>query len=267
MATFTITRGLVGVESDHMSEPWMVRVKRQRVAVFDLEFFELNMQDRKLARAMGLDCAKRSPFDNTTLLSHLAKLRNRKVDQLIMQSLKDEDPMASIEVDAEHDMSWDRARKFAAAHVKQVIEIHVTEFTRENGDVVPEKTLKVYSTPRRDSILTLEFSDANLTWLSVAIRMQWDAEGAPRVKRGVEDDAQLPPLLNSEVCKYKCRGGKFIISAWYRKMSGVYKEISKSLGDYASMDQETLETHIRSCEAGIMRKWKANHHEATDEDE
>ena len=266
MATFTITRGLVGVESDHTSEPFLVRVKRQRVAVFDIEFFEFSMHDRKLARALGLDCNKRAPFDNTTLIYHLKKLRNRKVDQLIMQSLKDDDPMASIEDDADPDYDQ-RARKFAEAHVKQVIEIHVTEFTRENGDVVPEKTLKVYSTPRRDSILTLEFSDANLTWLSVAIRMQWDAEGAPRVKRGVDDDAQLPPLLNSEVCKYKCRGGKFIISAWYRLMSGVYKEISKSLGDYASMDQETLEIHIRSCETSVMHKWKANHHEAKDEDE
>ena len=169
--SFTINRGLVGVEAEHMGpEPWLVPVKRQRVQVFELEFFELNMQDRRLAKALGLDCSKRSPFEGTTVLSYLAKLRNKKVDDLIMRHLTEEDPMAEAALDGDEGApTTDRAKKFAAAKVKQVLEITTDEFTKENGDVIDPKVLKIYATPRRDSILTLELSAANLSWLSIYV--------------------------------------------------------------------------------------------------
>ena len=262
-AVFKITKGLVGIEAEHFSEPWVVSVKRQRIAVFDIEFFELNMQDRKLARALGLDMSKRSPFEDTTLLSHLAKLRNMKVDSLIKQHMKDDDPMASADADNVDlaDTHSARARRFASASVKQVIEVEVPQFTKENGDVVDAKVLRMYSTPRRDSVLTIELSESNLSWLADAVVMEWDVEDAPWVRHPDEDVASLPELTSPHICRYKKKGeNKVIISAWYRLATGAFKECSKSLGDYKSMDADTLARHVRSCESIVVKKYEAHNH-------
>ena len=89
---FSIKLSIVAIDGGGLDEPWLVEVKKQKIGLFDLEFVSLSMSDRKFARSMGLDCTSRAPFQNTTLLHHIAKLRNEKVDQSIQTFLLRNDP-------------------------------------------------------------------------------------------------------------------------------------------------------------------------------
>ena len=93
---FCIKRDIVTIEGGCLSTPWVADVKKQRThgGLFPTEFVELKMSNRKLARALGLDCGSRFPFSGTTLLYHLAQKRNEKVDDLIKKAKVDNDTMA-----------------------------------------------------------------------------------------------------------------------------------------------------------------------------
>ena len=259
---FTFKRSLVAVEADHMSEPWLVQVKKQRVMVFDLEFVEISMQDRRLARALGLDCTRRSPFEQTTLLNHIAKLRNELVDELIMKAKARDDPLADDD-DNQLALTKDRAKAFADAGLPQVVEIMVPGFTNIAGDQFEPRTLKVYPTPRRDGMITIEFSEDNLQWLSEAIHMEWDINGAPWVRLNApQSEADLPALQFPEVCKYKHRvaNQSYQIVAWYRLQSGNWKQCCRTLGNIEHMNEEMLKWHVRNIETQVMTIYRNSHH-------
>ena len=264
---FTIKRSLVTVEGGALSEPWVLEVKRQKVMLFDVEFIELSMQDRKFARALGLDLHKRAPFEDTTLMQHIAKLRNELVDEMIQKKRVTDDPLADG-VNAPVCVK-DRAKAFVAACLPQVIEIRIAGFTNAAGDRIPEKRLKVYSTPRRDGVLTVELSEDTLAWFVQAVALEWNVNGAPWVKTASpqsEDD--LPELLNPSVCKFKRRGdiSTWAITCWFRTSNGDFKQFTKTLGNVDHMQQDMLAMHVRAVETKVMRVYETNHVPPEDDD-
>ena len=76
MVPFTITRDVVCVNGGHGgSIDWLLEVSTVNNVptddntVIDVETFKVTMEDRSLAKFMGLDCSKRKPFEGTTLIA------------------------------------------------------------------------------------------------------------------------------------------------------------------------------------------------------
>ena len=263
---FSIKRSIVAIDGGSLDEPWLVEVKKQKIGLFDHEFVSISMTDRKFARSMGLDCTARSPFQNTTLLHHIAKLRNEKVDQAIQKFLLRNDPMADDDASSQLScIPQDRAKSFATAQVPQVIEIRIGAFTKEAGERIPEKKLKVYSTPRRDALLTIELSEATLDWLSEAIWHEWDVTNAPWLRTFATSD-DLPELQYPDICFYRLRGGKWCIVAMIRGPSGNVKPHQKTLGNIDHMTEEMLKFHVMSIEQQVAAMYhRLNHPEPNEE--
>ncbi len=120
------------------------------------EFMRFTMADRMLARALGLDVHLRSPWANNSFIDDISSMRNEVVDDAILEHERATDPHADTVSDTvvEH-----RPSRFQAANVPQIVEVKWSAFTSNAGDRWPETAVRVLSTPRRDGVLTIEFSE------------------------------------------------------------------------------------------------------------
>ena len=90
------------------------------------------MSDRKFGRMIGLGMNLRAPFHNVSLMPHIAKLRNAKVDELIQAHLRNADPMADQEPVA---LGVERrSKQFADARVPPIITVKIAGFTMPAGE-------------------------------------------------------------------------------------------------------------------------------------
>ena len=88
MQPIKISTNVVVVEGGWLKKPWVLDVKIED----GRNFFEISHMDRNLARCVGLDVNERAPFAETTVVSFLAKMRNKKVDELIIEDRQEADP-------------------------------------------------------------------------------------------------------------------------------------------------------------------------------
>ena len=86
---FSVNVRLV-VSGGWLAEPWVPDVQY----IDSRPFVKLSPYDRKLARALGQDMNVRDPWADKSIFSHLEKLRDDSVDELIHAARVRADPMA-----------------------------------------------------------------------------------------------------------------------------------------------------------------------------
>ena len=260
MVPFTITRDVVCVNGGHGgSIDWLLEVSTVNNVptddntVIDVETFKVTMEDRSLAKFMGLDCSKRKPFEGTTLIAHMGKLRNAAVDRYILEANVCDDPMGDVSVDSSSKVRGNRSKAFDDAQVPEMITIEVCGFTRDDGARVPTKRLRVVSTPRRDVHLQIELSESTLGWMGHAIMHTWDVDGAPWVKNTVPNALDNLPELPEGVT-YKKRGSYCTsIVGYYRNTDGLWKAVTKSIGNVSHLNAEALQLYVAAL-AGVVQQ-------------
>ncbi len=130
---FVVTRKSV-VEGGLLNKPWIVDVK-----IFDdKEYIKLQQTNRNLAKALGMDLKQRSPLTNAKVFGHLAKVRNDRVDKLILQSQRSSDPMADVDGAPADDLWVERGREkaFQTASVPVTVAIKLGAFVTGDGESI-----------------------------------------------------------------------------------------------------------------------------------
>jgi hypothetical protein len=153
VARFSFRLAIV-VEADHLKEPWVVDSNK----IDGGDIVMLSQQDRKFVRAMGRDCNERCPWASNGLIPHLQTLRDDAVDRMLVKYMRSNDPLA----DAKARLPT-RGRQciFHDASVPDIITINAPPFTTADGTRVCEFSMRVISTPRRMSNITVFFIKFN----------------------------------------------------------------------------------------------------------
>jgi hypothetical protein len=254
---FNVRRTLV-VEGGWISAPWPIDSK----VVDGVEFVTLSMSDRCLAKALGMNMSERAPLCNCSVLNHLARVRDAQVDDVIMNTKMEKDPMAdasSAGSNAQPMPSRGRAAAFAAAEVPASIWLKMASFVTPDGERVGEHTIRVVTTPKRRVNITMEAIADNFEWLMQAAQVEWGTGAKPEKRAYIDEDAHddLPELIPP--CKYqKTEAGKLKLFCNYRQ-HGAWKRHQKCVSVNINQDSSKLETIIRRCESEVLSFYQSHH--------
>ena len=222
-----------------MSAPQVFQVRHGRVTVSDnwsgkewccdcrevqgLHFFAFTTSNRNLARALSLDMSKRHPWEEITLPAHLSKVRDDEIDRLIIQHKFENDPMANQDVEGVANVqSRGREAAFHKARIADAIEIKHPSFVLSTGEKIEEHSFKVVATRRRNCVVELELTAANLAWLAKATWHEWAEAGGKRKA----DNSELP-TLTSQHCKWRKRENGWRIECKWLDAKGTERTHSK----------------------------------------
>jgi hypothetical protein len=250
---FVVRRSLV-IEGGWLQSPWAVDSK----SIGGCDFVTLAMSDRMLAKSLGMNMSDRAPLGDSTIFSHMALLRDAKVDEIIFTAQVDKDPMANASSSGSAPVpSRGRAMAFAAANVPDTISLKIAPFVTPDGQRVEEHILRVVTTPKRRANVTMEATSENFSWLMLATKADWDI-GAKPEKRSIHevDESTLPEL--SHPCKYSVHSNKVKVRCSYRQQ-GVWKIHQRSLSVSTVGDNSSFETIVRACEAEVLAFYNSNH--------
>lgn len=237
---FTMSRQLV-IEGGGLKEPWVVKAKE----VNDVEFIQISTDDRKLAKAMGMNMSERNAWQgNHGVFQLLVKRRDDVVDELIGEYLRIADPLADHAVDATR-IAKGRSKNFEDAQVPQVIALELEAFTTDDGDRVPVHTMKVVATPKRGGFVTLELTPENLNWFYRASHSSL----AKQQKQARDADVAMP-TLEQQSCGWRRNGNNVSIYRRYRTEDGLYK--THSLTPYRSDDPTLWRASVNECETKVQ---------------
>ena len=163
---FRVMRNQTVITGGWLNGPWVVEEKEVEGKLFMV----LDKQDRRLARAVGMDMSQRSPWGNNRFLAHLAHLRDARVDQLIHEARLADDPLAArdtaeLEVEA---CKVGRMKQLKKYNIPTIVAIKYPSFITTNGARVEETVVNVISTPKRGAVVTMELTDENIEWMAMA---------------------------------------------------------------------------------------------------
>ena len=249
---FVVKRALV-VEGGWLQTPWVVDSK----IVDGVEYITLSSSDRSLAKALGMNMSERSPLAQCSVFSHMAEARDAQVDSLLFAAKKENDPMGDeCEPSGNPMPSRGRALAFQEASLPKTVVLKMASFVTADGQRVEEHSLKVVTTPKRRTKVTMEANAENLEWLLKASQAGWDLKGTEGEKRGInEEEVSHLPVL-SHPCKYqKTPGGKLKIVCSYREQ-GTWKKKEKVVG---VLLESSMEGIIRMCEAEVVEFYHKHH--------
>jgi hypothetical protein len=247
--SFTIERS-VTVQGGCLKGHWVVPLS----VVDGREFVSVKRTDRSLARALGLDTSRPNPWLKNTFLEKLCKVRDDQIDALIVQNLKENDPMHDTSVAVPLVSMKGRHRAFAESKIPNIMEIKFPGFVTGEGVVCEPQSLLVLATPRRAVHVSLELTELNLDWLAVAVHC-FEARRATKHKH--EEEA-LPQLLQDN-CKWRkvANRAPSIYCRW-RKVCGTYGIHSlKPPMDFA--DAELALRSVRETEAKVQAFYLQSH--------
>ncbi len=252
---FVVRRSLV-IEGGWLRSPWAVDPK----TIDGVDFVTLSMTDRMLAKSLGMNMSDRAPLSDTTIFNHIVLLRDAKIDEIIFAAQTATDPMANASSSGSaHPQVPTRGRPFAfeAAKVSDTISLTIAPFVTSDGKRVEEHILRVATTPKRGTKVTMEATSENFSWLMMAAHADWHTRAKPE-KRSIHevDESTLPEL--SHPCKYSVHFGKVKVLCFYREQ-GVWKKHQRSLSVNAAGDNPSFEAIVRGCEAEVLAFYNSNH--------
>lgn len=261
---FEIKKDFIRIQGGYLKEPVFIETEKVKRGPFEVTMIEISFQSRDVARAIGLDCRERSPFHDTTLLNHLGKLRNQKVDRLIHEWYIRNDPAADEDADAHvNQADAKRIENYHKASIPKVIDVKVEAFKTPSGEDVAEKTITIASTDKKHKGLNIAVNDTILTWMSKAIHCEWDIEGSPwtSASPGTKHDvASLPQLSQPDICYYAKTGrGGTAIKLYYCDVNGKWKPHQKSLGNIEKMNSDLLREHVLAAEVECIEFYNDHH--------
>ena len=248
VARFSVRLAIV-VEADHLKEPWVVDSNK----IDGGDFVMLSQQDRKFARAMGRDCNERCPWASNGLIPHVQTLRDDAMDRMLVEYMRSNDPLADAEARLP---ARGRHCIFHAANVPEIITINAPPFTTADGTRIGEFSMRVISTPRRKSNITVELTLALLSWAIVAVgQFEGNAFKRPRRERNLI-------TLTQPNCQWRQRDRPAIFCR-YRTADGDWKVHMET--PWKSVDESMQTSIIREVEARAQRFYEENHVPVADE--
>lgn len=219
----------------------------------DTHFISLKKEDRKLARAMGLDMEKRHPWSGCKVLTELVRLRDEAVTRMISDYMMAGDEKADTV--AGPPAVAQRSRHFTSANLPDIIQIAFPAFAMLVG-THPTHTMQVISTPIKGSNLRMELSERNLDFLANATR--WYKE--------THADSRLDlPELEEPAAKWRRRGCRSAaISCSYREESGKWQHHIETPKKQKGVDfNET----VREVSHRVQAFYENNHWPDDDDDD
>ena len=170
-------------------------------------FAVIKHNDRLLARLLGCDMSTSMPFKNFgRVFAELTELRNDRVDCGLAAHARGTDPFADASDFKPHVglMARKRQKTYHEAmgrHIPEVIDI--THFGYPDHGV-PEITMKVMPTSRRQNPLQFELTEANMEWLILAVHAPTTA-GASTSHGYMR--RMFPDLPHAGIVKWRSRKG------------------------------------------------------------
>lgn len=131
-----------------MSEPWVID---DLISVPGHgEFFRLSTDDRKLAKAMGLNTNLRSPFGDASIFKFMKDARNAKVDDIIHKEKFQSDPLADQAATVPLCLKMkQREKEFkACSSMPKCVELIMPAFVDLDGNDIGSQPLRVLSEAR-----------------------------------------------------------------------------------------------------------------------
>ena len=261
MKPFTAKRALV-IEGGALKSPWVLHC----TTIDGLDFAQLTMQDRSLARAMGMNMSARAPLQACEVFGHMIKLRDAKVDSLIQSSQVADDPMADVQEGSTiHVPSLGRPQAFARAGVPGFVDVVFDEFVTPEGVRIDSHAMKMVTTPKRGAALTIEAAPANFEWLRWACQVQWGSQrtGTKRQLKRTHTLDELPEL------EWPLKYGRdstngVVIMCHYRSEAGKFIRHQKRLDVSFKDDEVIMERMVRQCADAVLAFHKANNVEPSD---
>ena len=268
---FYVRNNVTVIAGGLLKEPWVV----EPMPELGYEpFLEIGMNDRKLARAVGLDCNERAPFARTTLIQYLAKARNDKVDELIIVAKKGDDPMADVSTPTKRgkcSVVKHRDFEFTAAKVPRVVPLQLPAFTATDGTCVGGIVMNVIATVRVDVHVSMELTDVNLEWFAQAIHVSWDVRDNPWAKKtrdraSMDDEGCIAdlPRLQSPNTRYakRGRGEQAVVARYFDNKSNTWKVHSRTLGKhFLGLAKDRLDEHVAAIDNAVQQFYDTHHHE------
>ena len=259
---FVVRRSLV-IEGGWLRWPWAVDSQ----SIGGVDFVTLSMNDRLLAKSLGMNMSARAPLAETTIFNHIVLLRDAKIDEIIFTAQTETDPMANASSSGSaHPQVPTRGRTFAfeAAKVSDTISLTIAPFVTSDGKRVEEHILRVATTPKRGTKVTMEATSENFNWLMMAAHADWHTRAKPE-KRSIHevDHSSLPEL--SHPCKYSFQDGKVKVVCSYRQQ-GVWKRHQRSANVSIAADNSSIEAIVRGIEAEVLAFFNLNHEKGGPDD-
>ena len=217
---FTITLGAVVVEGGSLKEPWVVAPQ----ITGGKKFIALKKDNRKLAKALGLNVNHRSPMGNNDFFQQLAKLRDAVVDDFINKHYADDDPAADSQSQGSGALTplhKPRQQLYFEANVPEIVEITYLEVIGEGGVKTPKTTLKVLSTPRRGGCVCVELTSENLEFMANAFHNH-ETE-----KHANDDDDDEEPIDEPNVKRRYLSNGSVALMCNWQSSDGKWHVHSK----------------------------------------
>ena len=256
MKPFTAKRALV-IEGGGLKQPWVLDCN----VVDGIDYVNLQMTDRSLAKAMGMKMSDRSPLQGCDIFAHMIKMRDAKVDAIIGANRVADDPMADVSASSSVPvLSAGRPQVFATAKVPASIDVSFDAFVTPEGHRIEEHTLKIITTPKRGLPVTVEALPANFEWLRMACQVKWEEQPKKkkRVLRRTLSIDELPPLdWPLQYWKDPTSGATCII-CYYRGEDGKYRTHRKKLEMPGEEDGNITERLIKHCAASVLAFFESN---------
>jgi hypothetical protein len=260
---FVVRRSLV-IEGGWLQSPWAVDSK----CIGGVDFVTLSMTDRMLAKSLGMNMSERSPLGDSSIFSHMALLRDAKVDEIIFNAQVDKDPMANAISSSSAQPavpSKGRTMAFATAQVPDTITLKIAPFVTPEGQRVEEHIFQVVTAPKRGATVTMEATSENFSWLMMAAQVDWLSGSKPEKRSIHEVDESAWPKLQHP-CKYSFVYSKAKVVCSYRQQ-GIWKKHQRSLNVCPGGDPYVLEAIVRGCEAEVLAFYNSNHDKGGPDDE
>jgi hypothetical protein len=260
---FVVRRSLV-IEGGWLRWPWAVDSK----SIGGVDFVTLAMNDRLLAKSLGMNMSARAPMAEITIFNHIVLLRDAKIDEIIFAGQTATDPMANASSSGSaHPQVPTRGRPFAfeAAKVSDTISLTIAPFVTSDGKRVEEHILRVATTPKRGTPVTMEATSENFDWLMMAAHAGWHTRAKPEKRLIHEVDQSILPEL-SHPCKYSFQDGKVKVVCSYRQQ-GLWKRHQRSANVSIAADNSSIEAIVRGLEAEVKAFHKSNHENGGPDDD
>jgi hypothetical protein len=246
------------IKGGFLKKGWAVPV----TVVDDVPCMTLEKSHRELARAFGLDVTVRSPFQGVTVFDYIKCARDSKVDDLLREHLKTEDPMAETTSSQQVIASEGRTKLFIDAKVPATIVVTLEAFTCGDGVEVPPFEMTVVATSKRLGAPQVQVCPEVLEWLSKAHKHDWSAhikseERATPKKRQASELCDLPEL--QKPLKYQ-KTGKLAIYFNYRGQTGRWSRVQKKIDDLIGSCPQHNRSVIDNISENLMALYSKYHH-------
>ena len=159
MALRMRTNGVV-FDGGHLWGPWVPSEANMR-EIDGLLFYAVRKTDRQFAKAMGLDVQSGTPWESAHVLAYITSLRNKAMDDAILQAEAEDDSAADAIEQHKHNK---RPRYTRCAAVPSVLEVEIPQMECE-GHVVGGHVMKLASTANYAFVLEFELTVANVEYL------------------------------------------------------------------------------------------------------